>query len=151
MKNTLHLLCCCLIKTCRKTDTTGKRHEKNRVSMNKNNKTWHLLFLHVVGCLASWVVICELERPTMDVPCVYRVQWAYRLADGAFLPRLFAVEVLPKNITLKWKWLKKKRMLCNFRADNFGMQKTRKKTKRQMNFLTPTKFKKKNQFYRIWL
>ena len=40
----------------------------------------------------------------MDVPCVYGDQPAYRLAAGAFLPRLLAAVVLqnvPKNISFK--------------------------------------------------
>ena len=89
----------------------------------------------------------------MDVPCVYRVQRTYQLAAGAFLPRLLAAGVLPnvpgQRIFLLNENDLEKGCYVIFVQTILACKQVRKKPKRQMNFLTPTKFTRKSQYYGI--
>jgi hypothetical protein len=82
---------------------------------------------------------------------VHRVQPTYRLAAG--LPRLLAAEILPNVTDHKTFFLKEdeleKGWYVIFVQIILVCKNARKKPKSQMNFVTPTKFKKKTSG--IWL
>jgi len=73
---------------------------------------------------------------------VHRVPPTYRLAAGAFLPRLLAAEILPnlkdqKTFFLKENDLEKGRYVI-FVQIALACKNARKNPKSQMNFVTPT-------------